>query len=119
MFPRSVPFVCWIQDHLPNLRGKAGRLVGPNDFVLTDAVHTYANDSDYPPRQLIAMSKLTSVTMPPAAAGSARGNRDVVFVSNASRDPRDLLSEWRAAFTGPARHGELVATAGRQIMERY
>ena len=117
MFPPNLPFVCWIQDHLPNLGGKVGRLVGPTDFVLTDAVPTYVNDYDYPPGQLIAMSKLTSVRM--AGGDTARDNREVVFVSNASRQPQELLEERLRTFTGRPELRDLLAWAGRRIIDRY
>jgi hypothetical protein len=110
--------VCWIQDHLPNLGGKVGRRVGSADFVLTDAAPTYVNDCDYPPRQLIAMSKLTSVQVATGAVPS-RVNRDVVFVSNASRQPEALLEERLGSFSGPAAHRDLLESAGRQIIDRY
>jgi hypothetical protein len=122
MFPPGLPFVCWVQDHLPHLGGKTGRRVGPSDFVLTDAVPTYVNDFEYPPGQLIPMSKLTSVTMPAGHTGSgasAPDNRDVVFVSNASRVPEELLEERLAAFTGPPEQRAVIETSARRIIERY
>ena len=118
MFPPNLPFVCWIQDHLPNLGGKVGRLVGPTDFVLTDAVPTYANDCDYPPGQLIAMSKLTAGAPAPSGVTSV-GNRDVVFVSNASRPPEVLLEERLRTFPGRPEHRDLLASAGNRIIADY
>jgi hypothetical protein len=75
------------------------------------------NDCDYPPGQLIAMSKLTSVTIPTGVA-TARDNRDVVFVSNASRQPEALLEERLRSFSGPPGHRKLLASAGRRIIDR-
>ena len=63
LFPPGLPFVCWGQDHLPNLKNPAaGRKLGATDFLLTDAVPTYVNAYGYPRRQCIALSKLTKET---------------------------------------------------------
>jgi hypothetical protein len=115
LFPPEVPFVCWGQDHLPNLiTPEAGRRVGPLDFVLTDNAAGYARNYAYPARQLIATSKLTAVTdAAPAPAVRSRAE-DVVFVSNASRRPEDLLRETLGGWDGSeASRAVLSAAAGR------
>lgn len=71
LFPANLPFACWIQDHLPHLRGEAGRHVGPRDFVLTDAIQTYVRERGYPERQCIAMPKLSGQS----AVGSGQKER--------------------------------------------
>jgi hypothetical protein len=97
LIPPNLAFVCWGQDHLPNLiTADAGRRVGALDFVLTDNPGGYARNYAYPARQLIATSKLTVATesseLAPANAFSGEAD-DVVFVSNASRTPEQLLHE--------------------------
>jgi hypothetical protein len=68
IFPQNVPFVCWIQDHLPNLtRADAGRTITPRDFVLTNREHVYHKEYAYPLRQCIYLDKATRV--PPMPAG--------------------------------------------------
>ncbi len=98
LFPPNLPFVCWAQDHLPNLVGDAGKHVGPNDFVLTDGVPTYVRDFYYPASQCIGLPKLTSVEtasrcFSPGASSGDAASADVIFVSNASRDPAVMLAE--------------------------
>jgi hypothetical protein len=81
LFPRNLPFACWIQDHLPHLATRdAGARVGPTDFVLTDATATYVNKFGYPRRQCIALPKLTAATnadhlhpLPSAGEGKGEG----------------------------------------------
>ena len=71
LFPANLPFACWIQDHLPHLASpEVGRRVGELDFVLTDAIATYADKFDYPPRQCIPLPKLV-VRSEPADAREA------------------------------------------------
>ena len=50
MFPPNLPFVCWVQDHLPQPDDAARRAdaSGRRDFVLTDAVPTYVDDVRLP-----------------------------------------------------------------------
>jgi hypothetical protein len=74
LFPASVPFACWIQDHLPHLATRmAGASVGPLDFVLTDAAATYAEKFGYPLGQCIALPKLAVDCLPLPSAGEGRG----------------------------------------------
>ena len=55
----DLPFVCWIQDHLPNLHTRRRPAVGPLDFVLTDMGPTYVAGHGYPTGQIVALTKLT------------------------------------------------------------
>lgn len=118
LFPPNLPFACWVQDHLPNLMNEqAGRSVGPTDFLLTDAALTYVNTYAYPRSQLIALSKLT--TLPPlrSTADERRGD-DLVFVSNASGVPDQLLADVaNSVRAGPER--DFAASCGRRIIDHY
>ena len=121
LFPPNLPFACWVQDHLPNLmNGRAGRSVGPTDFVLTDAASTYVGSYGYPKGQCIALSKLTT---PPPTEAVIRplhppGQDDLIFVSNASRPPQTILDELLAAIPSPADR-DLAAECGRRLIESY
>jgi hypothetical protein len=109
LFPENLPFACWIQDHLPHLAsGELGRRLGAFDFVLTDAIATYADKFDYPARQCIPLPKLV-VRTPIAEPGDEPAD-DIVFVSNASRTAESMLAE------AVARHGQSPHT--RELIER-
>jgi hypothetical protein len=110
--------VCWIQDHLPQLKSPAAaRAVTSNDFVLTDAGGVYASTFGYPRRQLIGLNKLTRIpaVLPPV---DPRGD-DLVFVSNASYVPDELVRERAAAYDGSVAGRALLAVAGERVIDRY
>ena len=59
--------------------------MGELDFVLTDAIATYVDKFDYPPRQCIPLPKLVVRTdRPPVGRVTTGLSDDLVFVSNAS-----------------------------------
>lgn len=117
-FPPNLPFVCWAQDHLPNLIGDAGKQVGPTDFVLTDGVPTYVRDFYYPASQCIGLPKLTSARSGHSGGHTLAQVEDVVFVSNASRTPDVLLNERLAETTG-ADCRELTAAVAQRILDSF
>ncbi|MCC6908030.1 MAG: hypothetical protein IT430_08835 [Phycisphaerales bacterium] len=91
-FPPQLPFVCWIQDDLPNLMKRdAGAAIGPRDFVLTTTAAVYEHDYGYPARQCIYMPKATR--LPDLDAIPTRQADDVVYVSNASATAGALADE--------------------------
>ncbi len=91
LIPDNIPFVCWVQDHLPNLiTPAAGKTVKLRDYVLTAVADRYSREYRYPADRCIALSKLTRLPQLPAA--SIANGEDLVFVSNAST-PTDQLIE--------------------------
>lgn len=123
LIPANLPFVCWGQDHLPNLiTPDAGRRVGELDFVLTDNPGGYARNYEYPARQLIATSKLTVAGEAPEAQSTNVSNAevdDVVFVSNASRTPQQLLGEAGDTWDGTAAALNVLRDGAGHVMARY
>lgn len=123
LFPPQVPFVCWIQDNLPNLTSHAaGASIGPRDFILTCAAATYAGQYGYPLRQCIYLDKLARKPSRPEVASLHRGEGDdLVFVSNASGEPAKVAEKVidRAAGHGDLQRllrvcaGEMLATYER------
>lgn len=92
LLPEELPFVCWVQDHLPNLLSRqAGQSVGPRDFVLTAARSMYEQRYGYPSGQLIDLQKLTYLPQRPARWAS--DGEDLVYVSNASGVPRRIADQ--------------------------
>ena len=118
LFPDNLPFACWIQDHLPHLASaEAGARVGEADFVLTDAIATYADKFAYPGRQCIPLPKLV-VTADPAVPGEGPAD-DISFVSNASLTADAMLAEAlrRHARNAPTR--ELITRCCAAMVEVY
>lgn len=121
MFPRNLPFACWVQDHLPNLQNRvAGLAVGKRDFVLTDMGPTYAARHGYPLRQCIALPKLTRVpkALPEIAPQQSSGD-DLVFVSNASHVPEKLVERLLTTIEAPPEILRLVERCAREIIAIY
>lgn len=117
-FPPELPFVCWIQDYLPNLaRVEAGRSVGPRDFVLTSDAYYYRTRFEYPARQCLAMSKAASAPGP-GLVTPGEGGHDLVFLSSASETPARLV---RKLLTQDVclRHRALVEEACDRISQLY
>lgn len=115
LLPTNLPTVCWVQDHLSNLMSRdAGRSVGETDFVLTDAGSTYDHKYGYPARQIIALTKLTQDAAPAVHTNRSSNNRDIVFVSNASGTPENLLQTVLDNLRGSQRDREFL----RQCVER-
>ena len=90
VFPENLPFVTWIQDHLPHLtNANAGRHVSPRDYVLTFASPLFVDTYHYPARQCIDMPMM--LTTPRSTAPLLMSDApDLVYVSNVSRDPKSL-----------------------------
>jgi hypothetical protein len=118
LYPPQLLFVCWGQDHLPNLKSIAvGKKWTSADFLLTDAVPTYVNAYGYPRRQCIALPKLTRDEMEdvePSADAPV-----ISFVSNASHDPRRLLEQKLDELRPAPALQELVGECGRRILDVY
>jgi hypothetical protein len=125
LIPAHLPFVCWGQDHLPNLiTPDAGRRVGPLDFVLTDNPGGYARNYAYPARQLIATSKLTAAAAAELAETDSAstinsGVDDIVFVSNASRTPDQLLTEVTENWDFSDIALNVLLDGARRVLSRY
>jgi hypothetical protein len=117
LIPPRVPFVCWIQDHLPNLTNPAaGKSVTLRDFVLSNCGYRYESEFGYPKRQSIHLSKATRV--PPRPATWKRDGEDLVFVSNCSKTPQQLSREILAAIADPAER-QAVAAACERLIAHY
>ncbi len=87
--PPSLPYICWAQDHLPNLTNpQAGASVNPREFVLTMLGPLYRKLWHYPAAQLLPIPKLTRI--PPRPATWASDGPDLVYVSNASSTTQTL-----------------------------
>lgn len=119
LFPPSLPFICWMQDHLPNLHNHyAATTVGPTDFLLTDAPSTYVTTFGYPARQFIPVAKLTRV-VPPVYVGPASPRDEIIFVSNASHTPQKAMDQLSSALHCSESEKEFALECGRRVVARY
>jgi len=92
VFPTEIPFVCWIQDNLPNLTSVAAAgKVGQTDFILTPSLERYTKTYGYPSAQCLEFRKLTR-----SKVLSSIGDQqtvDLTYVSNWSQPPEILADQ--------------------------
>jgi hypothetical protein len=145
LFPRTLPFVNWAQDHLPNLTNSAaGRAMGPYDFALIMSVERYTKLYDYPARQCMEFRKLTRFVDLGSRRGARGGSTEspwsnsLVYVSNWSDAPervadrlvmqqpdaatQRLARESCDVILRESRRGNIAETAGamrRMLGERF
>jgi len=98
--PANVPFVCWIQDQLPNLTDAAvGRELGPLDFYIAAEPEAYARLYAYPREQGLRWSMPTNdrvfIASPAPADALAAHRCDVSYASNQSTTPAAFVDEQR------------------------
>ena len=96
--PANVPFVCWIQDQLPNLTSKqAGQSLGPLDYCIAPEVDQFVRHYDYPSDQGMRWTMATNDRLysaePLSDAKLAPYRCDISFVSNQSKLPRVFHAE--------------------------
>lgn len=110
LYPANLPYLCWIQDHLPHLtRPEAGASIQSRDFVLTLVGPMYTEVWGYPPRQIVEIPKLTRPLARPPQATSA--GDDLVYVSTASKTPEALADELGK--------DPFLASCGREMLAIY
>ena len=117
-YPKQLPFVCWIQDDLSHLATTtAGRSISQRDFVLTCAAKLYSEKFEYPLRQCIYSEKFTRVPQRPVSWDS--DGDDLVFVSNASRHPKQIMDEVISEVTGGSSAKEMVRRCCDRVLRLY
>ncbi len=118
LYPENLPYICWIQDNLPNLTDRqAGGSIGIRDFVLTANRPTYCRLYGYPSRQCIDMGKLTRV--PPRPTRWTSEGDDLTYVSNASHDGQEMADIMvRQTLSGP-KSQQLVRICCDKILQIY
>ncbi len=117
--PEQLPFICWIQDNLPNLTSqRAGQRIGRREFVIGSWVENYVQRHGYPRNQCLTMRRLTR---PLDALPSDGEGEDLVYVSNHSDQPAERLTtmlQQRGAPNLPD-GASLVRTAGQHMVDHY
>ncbi len=118
VFPPQLPFVCWIQDHLPALTAQsAGRRITPRDFVLTAVAGFYHQRYGYPLRQCIDVPRLTRIAIKPTRWVS--DGDDLVYVSNASRQPSQIADELVSGCQASPELHRLIRACCDRLMSIY
>ncbi|MDY7109210.1 MAG: hypothetical protein SYC29_11300 [Planctomycetota bacterium] len=102
----NVPYVCWIQDHMPELWTRsAGRSIGELDLVIGRDRGVLTTLHDYPADRFLPAGNLTDpVTYSAEPLGedeSARFRCDVSYISHASATPDRMIDDI-AARNAPA-----------------
>lgn len=119
LFPETLPFLCWTQDHLPNLiNPQAAENQGPLDFLLTDHGPWYARNFGYPAENSLTLGKLTRVPEIPVSWTS--DGPDLCYVSNAAKLPELAADELVASSVRT--HPQLQTLARRcstELIARY
>lgn len=100
--PQGMPYVCWIQDLLPNLMSReAGRGVGEMEFYVAPSLYQFVHDYEYPagrgmPWTMVTNDRLYSAE-PYAAEALAAHRCDFSYVSNQSQTPQSFHELVRAS----------------------
>ncbi len=119
VYPPELPFVCWIQDDLPNLTNEsAGANLHHRDFTLTCAQSSYTKTYGYPERQCIYVNKLSQ----PRAVATGRastGPPDLAFVSNASQIPSELVPEIASCASDSPETAGVIEASCREMISVY
>ncbi|RIK67249.1 MAG: hypothetical protein DCC65_06765 [Planctomycetota bacterium] len=103
--PADVPFVCWVQDALPNLTSReAGRSLGPLDFFISADPDELVRCYGYPRERGLGWSLATNARLfsaePVSEERLAAYRCDFSFVSNQSTVPEAFHREYVAASGG-------------------
>ena len=118
LYPPQLPFACWIQDHLPNLcNAGVGQNLGVRDYVLTGMSSLFAQQYNYPRRQLIDLPQLSRVPMRPTEWSS--DGEDLVYVSNWSKPAGEVVPALLKQFSEQPALQSLVGLVCKSIVDTY
>jgi hypothetical protein len=119
VIPAQVPFVCIIQDNLPNLLTRdAAAKMGPTDFAAGSWVRRYVLDHAYPARRTFEIPRLARAPETPAVHRG--GGVDLLYVSNHSATPERATEQALASIDpGWARAREIVRAVSDDLIALY
>ncbi|MEM7167101.1 MAG: hypothetical protein AAF581_16685 [Planctomycetota bacterium] len=93
-FPGRLPFVGWIQDHLPGVTcRRAAESVTDRDFVLTFTPGLFETEYGFPIRQVIPVPLIVTSSRTADTRRQLRPTEDVIYVSHASQQPQEKVAE--------------------------
>lgn len=109
--PSQVPFVCWIQDDLPDLfAADVGEKLGPLDFTMGYGRVRGVIEAGYPRERFMASSMAideTKFELPAEGREDESLRCDAVFISHHSETPEDLCGRVKR-MAGDERLGQLM-----------
>ncbi len=119
IFPAQIPFVCIIQDNLPNLLSRdAASKMGPTDFAAGSWIRRYVLEHAYPPRRSIEIPRLTRTPAVPAV--HTGGGVDLLYVSNHSATPDRAVELAVTAVNADNSEGrDFVRACARALIDHY
>ena len=104
----DVPFVCWIQDHMPRLFSEdAGRSLGPLDFTIGFGKESCVKQFGYAPERFMSCwlavnpEKFAPAQVASGPEDSAALSCDVVYVGHQAETPEALHARIRAQIAPP------------------
>jgi hypothetical protein len=97
-FHPQLPYVCWVQDHMPHIWSAAGAAgLTESDFVISQNPWWLHLLFGYPMDRMLATTNLTDYALseqpPPSTRELASYACDISYVSHGSATPRQLVTE--------------------------
>jgi len=118
VFPPSLPYACWIQDYLPNLKNTdAGAKVTQRDFVLTASGTEFVRNFGYPLRQIVDMPNLGRVPVRPITWKS--DGLDLAYTSNWSGTTGQAVEDILDKLGGAEPMRTIAQAACARILQIY
>jgi hypothetical protein len=118
LVPPQIPFVCIVQDNLPNLTAShVGPRLGATDFTAGPWAHKYVREFGYPASQCIEMPRLARAPTRGAHRRNAE-SRTILYVSNHSHTFDRSLANVVALFP-PGPWQDFVRDAALEIKSVY
>ncbi len=118
ILPDGLPFVCWIQDHLPNLcNPEVGSKIGLRDFILTGMGTRFIGDYHYPAHQIVDLPNLARIPQRPAAWVS--DGLDLAYTSNWSKSTEEVVDDILSYASSPPQLRAIAQTACARILAVY
>jgi hypothetical protein len=118
VFPPALPFACWVQDYLPNLKNaEAAAKVGRRDFVLTTTGTEFVRNFGYPARQIIDTPNLGRVPVRPPARTS--DGLDLAYTSNWSQTTERAVDDILAKLSVSDQMRAIGEAACARILDIY
>lgn len=117
--PGGIPFVCWIQDDMPHLiEPGAGDRLGERDFVMGTWVQRYCKEWGYRKDRCVVVPRMTDAACQSVPFGATSGD-DLVYVSNHSGMPREILDRLRQATGADTVSARTALRAGEALIAIY
>lgn len=124
VIPENVPYICWVQDRLPNLfEPDAGASINALEVVMGLGIEQLVNQCGYPEQQCVPVLNGTDPSVydatPLTDAALDAFRCDIAYVSNHSQPPSEYALELAARHvSGDVAH-EYFAWVVQQLAGRF